>query len=112
MLYMPLKALTHIKRQGSPPLSRPERLSADMQAFLRMTLDMDHDKRPSAEDLLKHPFMNSADPASTLGSIIVETLVQQFTARESRDDVEPLSDMSIPRHIPRQFKTMRVEAAS
>jgi len=63
MEYPPLRALFLITTKGIPPLKEPHKWSADFNDFFAKCLEKDVDKRPTAEVLLKHPFMNRAcDP--------------------------------------------------
>jgi len=63
MEYPPLRALFLITTKGIPPLKEPHKWSADFNDFFGKCLDKDVEKRPTAETLLKHPFMNrAADP--------------------------------------------------
>ena len=46
------KALYLIATNGTPELQHPDRLTWHFQDFLKKTLEMDVDKRPSARELL------------------------------------------------------------
>lgn len=56
----PLKALYQIQSVGVPPLSNEEERSPEFIDFLKQCLKMNPYERPTAETLLKHPFLNSA----------------------------------------------------
>jgi len=60
MDYPPLRALFLITTRGIPPLKQPEKFSSTFHDFLKLTLDKFADSRPTATDLLSHPFMQSA----------------------------------------------------
>merc|ERR1712130_866736 len=47
-----------------------ERLSPEFQSFLDSCLEMDVEQRPSARQLLNHPFLKGAAPLSTLTPLI------------------------------------------
>ncbi|XP_066911689.1 serine/threonine-protein kinase PAK 3-like isoform X1 [Clytia hemisphaerica] len=67
----PLRALYLIATNGTPELQHPERLSPVFRDFLNKTLEMDVDKRPSARELLMHPFLRQAKPLSSLQPLIM-----------------------------------------
>jgi hypothetical protein len=52
----PFRALYHIANENSIP-KIPERLSTEGQDFLRLCLQRNPDERPSAADLLNHPWL-------------------------------------------------------
>ncbi|PJF17898.1 Ste20 [Paramicrosporidium saccamoebae] len=56
----PLKALYLIATHGTPDLREPELSSAELKDFLKQTLELDPEKRPSAKELLQHPFLQKA----------------------------------------------------
>ncbi|XP_064262230.1 serine/threonine-protein kinase PAK 3-like [Passer domesticus] len=64
---------------GAPPkLQKPRQQSAWLRDFLHCCLERDEDRRWSAQELLQHPFVTSAKPASSLTPLIMAT--QQFMA--------------------------------
>jgi len=67
----PLRALYLIATNGTPELQHPERLSPVFRDFLNKTLEMDVDKRPSARELLMHPFLKQAKPLASLQPLIM-----------------------------------------
>ncbi|KAJ3247505.1 signal transducing kinase of the PAK [Borealophlyctis nickersoniae] len=66
----PLRALYLIATNGTPTLQNPEQLSDVFKDFLKSSLEVDAEKRPSAEQLLKHPFLQKADPLRNLIPLI------------------------------------------
>ena len=67
----PLRALYLIATYGTPKINNPEKLSPDLRDFLAKSLEMDSNTRPSAEELLRHPFIKKAGPLSSLTRNIV-----------------------------------------
>ena len=57
----PLTALFKIVNEKNPPI--PENLSEDLNDFLRLCFEIDHEKRSSARDLLGHPWLRKAREA-------------------------------------------------
>ena len=66
----PLRALFLIATNGTPEIQNRERLSTEFVSFLDACLEMDVDKRPSARQLLSHPFLKTSAPLSTLTPLI------------------------------------------
>ncbi|NXO45874.1 PAK3 kinase, partial [Locustella ochotensis] len=56
---------------GRPKLRQPNLFSPCLQDFLSCCLQTDEALRWSAKELLQHPFMTSAEPASTLVPLII-----------------------------------------
>lgn len=75
----PLRALYLIATNGTPELQHPERLSPVFRDFLNKTLEMDVDKRPTARELLMHPFLRQAKPLASLHPLIIAA--KEATAR-------------------------------
>ncbi|XP_072778705.1 serine/threonine-protein kinase PAK 3-like isoform X1 [Taeniopygia guttata] len=55
---------------GTPQLRQPELHSAWLRDFLSCCLQRDEERRWSANELLQHPFVTSAEPVSTLAALI------------------------------------------
>ncbi|KAI8598585.1 kinase-like domain-containing protein [Dissophora ornata] len=66
----PLRALYLIATNGTPALQHPEKQSADFTDFLAQCLEVDPEKRPTASELLKHPFLMRAHSVRTLAPLI------------------------------------------
>lgn len=63
MDYPPLRALFLITTRGIPGLENPDKWSSEMVDFLDKCLVTDPESRPSATDLISHPFLVKAcDP--------------------------------------------------
>ncbi|GAA5817361.1 hypothetical protein MFLAVUS_010905 [Mucor flavus] len=66
----PLRALYLIATNGTPTLQSPESLSQVFRDFLAKCLQVDPEIRPSAEEMLQHPFLQLADPLRSLTPLI------------------------------------------
>ncbi|CAG8623272.1 11541_t:CDS:10, partial [Ambispora leptoticha] len=66
----PLRALYLIATNGTPQLQNPESLSLVFRDFLNKSLEVDAEKRPTALELLKHPFLQKAEPLRSLAPLI------------------------------------------
>ncbi|CEP11448.1 hypothetical protein [Parasitella parasitica] len=76
----PLRALYLIANNGTPDLQNPESLSDILRDFLFLSLQVDPSFRPTAAELLRHPFLRKADPLYTLTPLIKaakDTIQQQ-----------------------------------
>ncbi|KAJ5899585.1 hypothetical protein N7495_004329 [Penicillium taxi] len=66
----PLRALYLIATNGTPTIKEEYKLSTIFQNFLQLALKVDPEKRASAHDLLKHPFMSLCSPLSHLAPLV------------------------------------------
>lgn len=66
----PLRALFLIATNGTPEIENKDQWSPDFQHFLDCCLEIDVEKRWSATQLLKHPFLKQAKPLSSLTPLI------------------------------------------
>ena len=85
----PLKALYLIATNGTPTIANPENLSALFKDYLKLTLSVDVERRPTASELLhvrttnspiyhevfnrnypQHAFLKAAEPLRTLTPLI------------------------------------------
>lgn len=53
----PMKVLFMIPTRPPPTVTNPDQISSEFQSFLKACLTFDPSKRPSASQLLKHPFI-------------------------------------------------------
>lgn len=70
----PLRALFLIATQGTPTLKNPDLWSDNFKNFLASALDVDVNKRASADELLKHDFISSACASSELIPLISKAI--------------------------------------
>ncbi|KAF9218962.1 Pkinase-domain-containing protein [Gyrodon lividus] len=66
----PLKALYLIATNGTPTIASPGSLSPVFSDYLAKTLEVDAEKRPTASQLLEHPFFKLCEPLRTLAPLI------------------------------------------
>jgi mitogen-activated protein kinase kinase kinase len=57
-----------LKIGSSAKPSIPSDISADAQEFLQRTFELNHDARPSAEELLEHPWISKKPTVFPKGS--------------------------------------------
>jgi p21-activated kinase 1 len=69
----PLRALYLIAANGCPKIKNIEKLSESFRDFIKCCLDVEVDKRATANELLKHPFLEKCSDLSTLTPLIKES---------------------------------------
>lgn len=85
----PMRAIFMIPTSEPPVLPDPQNWSDDFNDFLRVTLQKDPTKRPSAKTLLEsHPFLQKGKSKSVIASLVDECM-QEI---EDYRDAEPLGD--------------------
>jgi len=62
----PVRALFLIATNGKPELKDPSKLSKDLKNFLDRCLEVDVEKRASANELLDHPFLQKETDLASL----------------------------------------------
>jgi len=70
MEFPPLRALFLITTKGIPPLKEPHKWSADFNDFFNRCLEKEVEKRPTAEELMKHPFMKRAGDPRDISALL------------------------------------------
>jgi hypothetical protein len=74
MDHPPLRALFLITTKGIPPLKEANKWSPEMQDFLAKCLTKDPVERPTAEEMLNHPFLKKAGPPSCIDALIQDAI--------------------------------------
>jgi len=67
----PLRALYLIATNGKPEIKDRDKLSTIFQDFLDKCLEVDVEKRPSAHEMLRHPFLKLSRPLISLNPLIL-----------------------------------------
>lgn len=83
----PMEVIQHIPHQLPPQLKEPKKWSVDFKDFLDKCLKKNAKDRPSAVDLLQHPFILSGSSNQILQSLINET-VPLVLERKKKDMLE------------------------
>jgi len=69
-----LKALYLIASQGRAPFKDPDRLSPAFKSFIKQCTEMHPDNRPTAAQLLRHPFLQTACPLTGISPLVRATM--------------------------------------
>lgn len=80
MEFPPLRALFLITTKGIPSLKEPERWSAEFQDFIAKCLTKEVADRPEADELVAHPFLQTACKPEEFVSVINEAKVAKEQA--------------------------------
>ena len=67
----PLRALYLIATNGKPEIKEWDKLSTIFQDFLDKCLEVDVEKRPTAHEMLRHPFLKLSRPLISLNPLIL-----------------------------------------
>ncbi|KAI8892681.1 kinase-like domain-containing protein [Globomyces pollinis-pini] len=84
--FHPMRAIFMIPSNPPPKLADPSKFSPLFQDFIKKCLTKNPNNRPSAKDLLEHPFISNPRSAKPLHDIIeqaIEKISQGFLNRES-----------------------------
>ncbi|KAF2149403.1 Pkinase-domain-containing protein [Myriangium duriaei CBS 260.36] len=66
----PLRALYLIATNGTPQIKNDHELTPIFRDFLQFALKVDPEKRASAHDLIRHAFIQTAEPLATLSPLV------------------------------------------
>jgi len=82
----PLRALFLIVSKGRPDFKNPSLMSDGFKDFVNQCTITNPEDRPSATDLLKHPFLKNAKPTSTLATLVAQSkLEKEFQDEEMNE---------------------------
>jgi len=73
MEFPPLRALFLITTKGIPDLKEPNQWSPEFRDFIAKCLEKDPERRPDANDMLKHAFMKRAGHPREISSVCRES---------------------------------------
>merc|ERR1719431_7810 len=84
----PMRVLLKIQKSEPPRLDHPHRWSKEFNDFLKQCLVKDPHRRPSAQDLLKHPFIRAASDRKPLLDLLAEFKAEIINEEEMDVDEE------------------------
>ncbi|KAJ3336602.1 Serine/threonine-protein kinase 4 [Gonapodya sp. JEL0774] len=106
----PMRAIFMIPTKPPPKFENESRYSTNMRDFLAQSLVKDPAKRPSASQLLQHPFVRDAPNVAVMSELVAETLelvesgaLQRHVSFEYVLLYDSLHDPEIRRNVTDQF---------
>uniref|UniRef100_A0A8C9L820 non-specific serine/threonine protein kinase n=1 Tax=Pavo cristatus TaxID=9049 RepID=A0A8C9L820_PAVCR len=100
----PMRVLLKIAKSDPPTLSCPSKWSLEFRDFLKTALDKNPETRPSAAQLLQHPFVSKVTSNRALRELVAEAKAEVLEEIEdSRDEAED-DDSSESASLPGKHK--------
>ncbi|XP_036606389.1 serine/threonine-protein kinase 10 isoform X2 [Trichosurus vulpecula] len=94
----PMRVLLKIAKSDPPTLLAPSKWSLDFQDFLKIALDKNPETRPSAAQLLEHPFVSKTTSNKALRELVAEAKAEVMEEiednREEGEDDDPTEIVS------------------
>ncbi|XP_062867296.1 serine/threonine-protein kinase 10 [Trichomycterus rosablanca] len=91
----PMRVLLKIAKADPPSLDQPSKWSADFKDFLKRALDKNPETRPSALQLLDHPFVSSVKSNRPLTELVAEAKAEVMEEMEDERDEDADEDENI-----------------
>uniref|UniRef100_A0A7N6AG24 non-specific serine/threonine protein kinase n=1 Tax=Anabas testudineus TaxID=64144 RepID=A0A7N6AG24_ANATE len=102
----PMRVLLKIAKSEPPTLEQPHKWSQEFKDFLRKALDKNPETRPTAAQLLEHPFVSSVTSNRPLRELVAEAKAEVMEEiednREEGEEDDPGPNMGFPVPLPRQ----------
>ncbi|XP_074033281.1 uncharacterized protein isoform X2 [Leptinotarsa decemlineata] len=95
----PMRVLLKIQKSDPPKLEQPSKWSKEFNDFLVKALIKDPQKRPSCEDLLKHPFINCTLDSKPIRDLLLEYKAEVVEEELTDDDPEDNRTSQVPLDI-------------
>uniref|UniRef100_A0A8C0YDX4 non-specific serine/threonine protein kinase n=1 Tax=Cyprinus carpio carpio TaxID=630221 RepID=A0A8C0YDX4_CYPCA len=96
----PMRVLLKIAKSEPPTLEKPAKWSMEFKDFLKKALDRNPETRPTAAQLLEHPFVSSVKTNRPLRELVAEAKAEVMEEiednHEEAEDEDP-ADLSSPR---------------
>merc|ERR1719284_299990 len=91
----PMRVLLKIQKSDPPKLDHPNRWSREFNDFLKQCLVKDANRRPSAQELLKHPFIRDARDKKPLLDLLAEFKAEIINEEEMDIEEEEKLEESV-----------------
>ncbi|KAL7854208.1 hypothetical protein AOLI_G00210520 [Acnodon oligacanthus] len=95
----PMRVLLKIAKSDPPTLEQPSKWSMDFKDFLRKCLDKNPETRPTATQLLEHPFVKSVKSNRPVRELVAEAKAEVMEVMEEMDDSHEDADEEEPADI-------------
>merc|ERR1719495_2477065 len=90
-----MRVLLKIQKSDPPKLDHPNRWSREFNDFLKQCLVKDANRRPSAQELLKHPFIRDARDKKPLLDLLAEFKAEIINEEEMDIEEEEKLEESV-----------------
>jgi len=91
----PMLAIRMIPRDPPPVLKEPENFSTEFKDFIAQCLTKDHEKRPTAAELLAHPFLQQEDVNDSTVMEPVITRLNEIRMERARAQTKILDELQV-----------------
>ncbi|XP_066139058.1 serine/threonine-protein kinase 10 isoform X2 [Euwallacea fornicatus] len=95
----PMRVLLKIQKSDPPRLEQPSKWSKDFNDFLLKSLIKDPQKRPTCDELLKHPFINRDLDSKPIIDLLLEYKAEVVEEELTDDDPEDNRASQVPLDI-------------
>ncbi|XP_018577649.1 serine/threonine-protein kinase 10 isoform X3 [Anoplophora glabripennis] len=95
----PMRVLLKIQKSDPPKLEQPSKWSKEFNDFICKALIKDPQKRPTCDELLKHPFINCTLDSKPLRDLLLEYKAEVVEEELTDDDPEDNRTSQIPLDI-------------
>ncbi|XP_045461178.1 serine/threonine-protein kinase 10 isoform X2 [Harmonia axyridis] len=92
----PMRVLLKIQKSDPPKLNHPASWSKDFNDFVAKALVKDPQKRPTCEDLLKHPFINCKLDSKPIRDLLLEYKAEVVEEEVTDDDPDDNRASQLP----------------
>lgn len=106
----PMRVLLKIQKSDPPKLYRPQRWSKEFNNFLERCLTKEPSLRPSADELLKHPFIAQATDSKPIRDLISEYKAEIVEEVLTTDNEEESSEISSTNPLESDLQTKKDES--
>ncbi|XP_044740531.1 serine/threonine-protein kinase 10 isoform X3 [Chrysoperla carnea] len=92
----PMRVLLKIQKSDPPKLDHPQRWSKDFNSFIAKCLTKDPQQRPTADDLLKHQFINCTLDSKPIRDLLLEYKAEVVEEELLDEDMEEHRTSQLP----------------
>ncbi|KAJ8934384.1 hypothetical protein NQ314_013425 [Rhamnusium bicolor] len=95
----PMRVLLKIQKSDPPKLEQPSKWSKEFNDFISKALIKDPQKRPSCDELIKHPFINCTLDSKPIRDLLLEYKAEVVEEELTDDDPEDNRTSQVPLDI-------------
>uniref|UniRef100_A0A7N8YPV3 non-specific serine/threonine protein kinase n=1 Tax=Mastacembelus armatus TaxID=205130 RepID=A0A7N8YPV3_9TELE len=105
----PMRVLLKIAKSEPPTLDKPDKWSQEFKDFLKKALDKNPETRPTAAQLLEHPFVKSVTSNRPLRELVAEAKAEVMEEiednREEGEEDDAMELTAVPSYSHSSFQT-------